>query len=139
MHPLVLYALLWLPMILIAIGKAGIRESLMLKPLGEHRAHQLSTLTLILFFTLYTFATTHFWPIETRELAWQIGGIWFVLTNAFEIGMVIGLQRKPWPEFWENHKLWKGNLRLLVPLSMLVLPPVFQGFRRRMIADQNKL
>jgi hypothetical protein len=47
------YILLWLPMVLIAIFNGLLRESVYGPFMSELRAHQVSTLTAIIFFGVY--------------------------------------------------------------------------------------
>ncbi len=54
------YIVLWLPMVLIGISNGILRESTYGKYLDELRAHQISTLTGILFFSLYIGTLVYF-------------------------------------------------------------------------------
>jgi len=78
------YIVLWLPMVLIGISNGILRESTYGKYLDELRAHQISTLTGILFFSLYIGTLVYFWGLESSDQAITIGLIWLVLTVGFE-------------------------------------------------------
>lgn len=78
------YILAWMPMIFIGIINGTIREFTYGKYLSELRAHQVSTLTGVLLFSLYIWAVIHFWSFESPKQALVIGCIWLGLTIAFE-------------------------------------------------------
>ncbi len=58
----------WLPMVAIAVGNGSIRQAFLLRPIGELRAHQLSTATGIALFGLYIAWLMRRWhPVSRRE------------------------------------------------------------------------
>ena len=59
------YILLWFPMTLIAIFNALLRESVYGPYMSELRAHQVSTLTAIIFFGIYVWLISGRWRIES--------------------------------------------------------------------------
>ncbi|RYZ24691.1 MAG: hypothetical protein EOO10_20165, partial [Chitinophagaceae bacterium] len=83
---LVKYALLWLPMLIIAIMNGFLREFFIKKHVNDLTAHQLSTLALIVFFAVYIwFIITRFPPGSASD-AMLIGMLWLGLTLIFEFG-----------------------------------------------------
>jgi hypothetical protein len=57
------YIVPWLPMIVIGVSNGILRETTYGKYLDELRAHQISTLTGILFFCLYIGTLVYFWGL----------------------------------------------------------------------------
>ena len=65
--------LLWLPMIAIAFANATIRQLIFIKYFNELRAHQLSTVTLVILCTIYVGLVFPFLNIQTIKQALLIG------------------------------------------------------------------
>src|SRR5690554_7306107 len=76
--------LLWLPMIVIAIANAGLREMVWDNYFDELTAHQISTATLILFCTVYIGLIFPFIGVRSFNHALLIGFLWVLLTVGFE-------------------------------------------------------
>ena len=70
------YILLWFPMVLIAIFNGVLRQSLYGPYMSELRAHQVSTLTAVVFFGLYVWLVSGRWQIESGQQALLIGLVW---------------------------------------------------------------
>ncbi|MGM0477562.1 MAG: hypothetical protein ACQERR_10330 [Pseudomonadota bacterium] len=117
------YLLAWLPMVPLAILNGTLREFTYGRVLAESTAHQLSTVTLVLLFTLYARLLDARWPLTSRALAIGVGGIWLVLTVAFEFGLG-RLGGRSWEELFRAYDILSGNLWLLVPVAVAVLPMV---------------
>lgn len=116
--------LFWLPMILIAFANATIREVLLIKHLSEIRAHQLSTITLILFCSVYTWYILPYLDIQNSKKALLIGLIWVVLTVAFEF--TLGrLTNKSWEHLFQDYNLFAGRTWLLFIICLFLLPYLF--------------
>ncbi|TCZ73340.1 hypothetical protein [Flaviaesturariibacter aridisoli] len=118
------YLMLWFPMLLIAIFNGALRDLGYKRAFGELRAQQLSTLTLLLFFTLYIgFVLNRFPPASGVQAAW-VGVLWLVLTLAFEFGFG-RYQGRSWPQLLADYHLLRGRLWLLVPLWVALAPYLF--------------
>jgi hypothetical protein len=81
--------------------------------LGEHRAHQLSSLTAIAAFGIYFRALHRRWPIPTTRSAQRIGAAWLGLTVTFEFafGRLAG---KSWRKLVADYNLARGRTWPLV-------------------------
>ena len=113
--------LFWLPMILIAFANATIREVLLIKHFSEIRAHQLSTITLIIFCSVYTWYILPYLDIQNSKKAFLIGLIWVVLTVAFEF--TLGrLTNKSWEHLFQDYNLFAGRIWLLFLFCLFILP-----------------
>jgi hypothetical protein len=123
------YILLWFPMLIIAIINGLIREFLFKKFTGDLTAHQLSTITLILFFAIYIWLVIKRFPPASTNMALLIGLVWVVMTLTFEFGF--GRYRgNSWETLLEDYNLLKGRLWVLVPLWVLFAPYLFFASRR---------
>ena len=90
--------LVWSPMILIAFANAALRETLLMKHFHEARAHQLSTVSLILLCTVYIWFILPVLKFQNAGQAILTGFIWMMLTIIFEF--VLGrLSGKSWNFF----------------------------------------
>ena len=122
------YFLLWFPMLLIAIANGTLREFVFKKHVSDLTAHQLSTITLIIFFAVYIgFMINRFPPVSSRQTV-LIGLFWVVLTLIFEFGF--GRYRgRSWPQLFEDYNLLKGRIWILIPLWLAIAPYIFYKLR----------
>lgn len=122
--------LFWLPMIVIAFANAMLREFVIIKHYTEFRAQQLSTVTLLLFCSIYIGLIYPYLDIKTTKQAFIIGSFWVIMTVAFEF--ILGrLTNKSWEYLFQNYYLFTGRLWLLFLLCLLVLPYIFYSIRNR--------
>jgi hypothetical protein len=122
------YVLAWFPMLLIAIANGILRESVFKKFLENLAAHQLSTLTLLVFFAAYIWFVVTKWPPASATQAMLIGLMWLVLTLCFEFGF--GRYRgNSWETLLEDYHLLKGRLWVLVPIWVAIAPYVYYKLR----------
>lgn len=124
------YILAWLPMVLIAIINAGIREYTYAKFLGELRAHQLSTLTGIFALGLYIWLITSIWPIHSTSQAFIIGFIWLGLTLAFEFLFGHYVMHNPWSRLLADYNILAGRVWIFVLIWTAIAPVIFFSMRR---------
>jgi hypothetical protein len=121
------YFLLWLPMPVIAIMNAAIRELLFVKNFSEQTAHKLSTLTIIIFLGIYIYFILDKWRLESLPQAVLTGLLWMVLTVVFEFS--IGFAgNKEFSEMIKAYDVTTGNLWILVPLFMFAAPVIYFKF-----------
>lgn len=119
----------WLPMVAIAIMNGGVRDAFLLEPLGELRAHQVSTVTGITLFGVYIAWLMRRWrPSTLRETA-TIGITWLVLTVLFEFGMGRFLQNKDWPVLLADYNIFAGRLWPLVLVWVAIAPTLLRPRR----------
>ena len=113
--------------LLIAVVNGALREALIKKYTGELRAHQLSTVLLLLFFAFYIGFVLKLFPPTSQAGALFIGLLWLVLTLVFEFGF--GRWRgKSWKVLLADYNLAKGRLWVLIPLWVAVAPLFFYGY-----------
>lgn len=122
--------LLWLPMVPIAVANGLLREAWLKKHLPELRAHQVSTVLLVIFLALYIGAVLRAWPPASAGQALAIGLAWVVLTVAFETLLGRYGSGRPWGELWGDYDLLAGRIWILVPLWLLVAPSLFYRWLR---------
>jgi hypothetical protein len=125
---LIYYLLSWFLLALVAIANGIVREVTYGKYLSELKAHQLSTVTGILFVGLSVWVLNWLWPIESLEQAWIIGIAWLGATIVFEFGFGHFVAGHPWDKLLADYNLFKGRLWPLFLIWVAVVPCVFYLF-----------
>ena len=124
------YFLLWFPMLLLAIANGSLRDLGYSKYTGALSAHQISTVTLIIFFAFYTKYIIRRFPPSSQSHGILIGLLWLVLTLCFEFGF--GLFRgNSWAMLLEDYNLLAGRIWILIPIWIMIAPPVFYSIHSR--------
>ena len=118
------HLLLWLPMILIAFANAALRELIFVKHFDDLRAHQLSTVTLIILCSIYVWFVLPLLNIRHSRQALLIGFVWVLLTVAFEFSLG-RLTSKSWAYLLRDYNLFAGRIWLLFLLCLFILPYLF--------------
>ncbi len=128
---LIKYSFAWFGMMVIAIINGTIRDFGYARLVSELAAHQISTITLILFFAAwYRFLTLN-WPIESSKQAWKIGTIWLMLTLIFETVIGLTLSEQSIAEIIQHYNIFSGNLWVLIPLWTFTGPRIFYTFQKK--------
>jgi len=123
------YTIAWIPMVFIAIMNATIRQLWYSRFMSELRAHQVSTVTGIAFFGLYTWLLGLKWKIQSERQALAIGFIWLVLTITFEFIFGHYVMGNPWSRLLHDYNLLEGRVWSLVLISIVILPYVIYKIR----------
>ncbi len=123
------YAMAWIPMVIIAIGNGVAREFTYGRAMSELRAHQTSTLTGILLLGVYMFAVLTRWPTDSSKQAFQVGGLWVVLTILFEFGFGHYVAGHPWTRLLGDYNLRAGRVWVFVLVWVGVAPWLFHTLR----------
>ncbi len=119
------YIFAWIPMIFIGILNGILRESTYGKYLSELRAHQVSTLTGVLLFSVYIWGLTRFWSLESSQQAIAIGLIWLMLTIIFEFVFGHFIAGHSWQRLLDDYDFMAGRVWIIVPLWIAISPLLF--------------
>jgi len=118
--------LAWLPMPVIAVGNAGLRE-LVLQPAFGAAAQPLSGLTLVASLAIYAFVMVRrLIGGATAWASWLLGLIWGALTLGFEYALIASASAQPLDcliETLSPAAIADGNLFALAVLVVLLTPP----------------
>lgn len=125
------YLLLWFPMLGIAFVNGGLREGWIRKHMAELRAHQVSTVLLVLLFAVYIWTVGRAWPPASPGQAWAIGLLWLALTLAFEFLFGHYVSGTAWRALLRDYDLLAGRLWVFVPLWVLIAPSLFYRLQQR--------
>ena len=116
------YILLWFPMLVLAVANGAARDVGYSRRLGDLRAHQLSTVTLIVLFGLYTWGVFRLWPPASTRQAAAVGAVWVALTLAFEFLFGHYVAGHPWNRLLQDYNLFAGRVWVFVPVWVAVAP-----------------
>lgn len=116
------YMLIWLLLAVIAVANGILRQSTYGKLVSDLTAHQVSTVTAIIFTGALVFWLNGKWPIESASQAWMIGAIWLVLTVAFEFGFGHFVAGHAWSRLFADYNLFDGRVWSLFLLWISALP-----------------
>ncbi len=126
-------------MVFIAIANGGAREAWLLAPLGEVAAHQASTLSAIGLFGAYIWwVMPRLRPASTAQAA-GIGGLWLLMTLAFEFLFGHFVAGQSWAALLANYDLTAGRLWPLIPAWVAIAPPLFHRIRSPYSGSSSKL
>lgn len=118
------YFFAWFPMLVIAVINGTLRDLGYKKYTTALAAHQISTLSLIIFFAFYIFFIIRKFPPENPLQAINIGILWVILTLIFEFGF--GLYRgNTFNSLLSEYNIFKGKLWILIPLWIAIAPYLF--------------
>ena len=116
------YVLSWLVLLLVAIGNGMLREASYGRALPGRTAHQLSTLTGMVFTGLCAWLLLQVWPLQTARQACQVGLLWLLLTIAFEFLFGHYIAGHSWRELLHDYNLAQGRIWPVFLLWIAVLP-----------------
>ena len=124
------WTLAWLGACGLAFGNAVIRQALYEGHVGDLRAHQISTATLLGIFAVYVWVLHRRWPIDTSETALAVGVIWTMLTLAFEFGFGHWVAGQSWAELLEAYNLADGQVWVLIPIWTMIAPATMRALQQ---------
>ncbi len=123
------FLLFWLPMPFIAILNAGIREKILVRFFQELTCHQLSTFTLIILVSIYTWLIYPYLKIAQSGDSWVTGITWLLLTLIFEFIAGHYIFKNSWERLFQDYNLLKGRVWSLFLLYILILPYLIYGIK----------
>ena len=129
MKVVLIYAVCWIGMVILAILNGVIREKTYGKRMKELSAHQLSTLTGLILFGVYIWVLTGVCKIESSDQALMIGGLWLIMTIAFEFVFGHFVMKHPWSRLIHDYNFLIGRVWLLILIWTAIAPYLFYRIR----------
>jgi hypothetical protein len=133
MHPrLYLYAVgAWLVLAVLAILNGLLRNATYARPLGEYAGHVLSSLIFVAVVFAVTYAFLRLVRIDygLGDLL-AVGGMWVVLTVAFEFLFGHYAAGHPWSRLLADYNVLKGRAWALVLLAVFLAPLIMGRLAR---------
>lgn len=117
----------WLLLAVLAVSAGIAREGLLTPRVGSEAAHVVGTLVVVAaFFAAIALSVRWIVPdLDARSL-WRIGGLWLVLTVAFEFVFGRFVAGHSWARLFRDYDITSGRIWVLVLLTLL-LAPVWLG------------
>jgi len=122
-------ALIWVLIVFAEIGNGIFRMKFLTKPLGDHRARQLSTVTGCVNILLISLVSVGWLEIRSPGYLLAIGLAWTIAMLTFEIWLGRQVMKAPWERIFADFDLRKGNL-LALGMLFLSLAPLLAGYLR---------
>ena len=111
-------------MVFIAIANGVLRQYVYGRWMKELSAHQVSSLTAVVLFYLYTWILVKKWPLESSHQALAVGIIWLSLTVAFEFLFGHYVANHSWSRLIQDYNFLSGRLWALVLMAVAAAPYV---------------
>ncbi|RSK40414.1 hypothetical protein [Mangrovimonas spongiae] len=124
------YFFAWFPMVLIAIINGLFREKVIANKLNELQAHQLSTLSMIIFFGIYVWVLFKIFKPESTNQTLLIGLLWLVLTVIFEFLFGHYVVGHPWNKLLLDYNILKGRVWPLFLIWITISPYVIYHLQK---------
>ena len=115
---------------LTAVVNGTFRVILLNPRLGEPVGHIVSSLMLSLFILLLAGCSCPGQDPSPPAAALALGGLWLLLTLAFEFGFGHFVAHKPWRELLADYNIAAGRIWVLVLLTTLLAPLIVARVRR---------
>ncbi len=119
----------WLGLMVLAILNGLLRQTVLIPRMGEPAGHIVSTLLLSAVILVAAWAWLPWLGARHAPQAWRIGGLWLVLTVAFEFLAGHFLFGNSWERLLADYNVAHGRVWLLVLVATL-LGPVLAHARR---------
>jgi hypothetical protein len=124
-------SVIWVAILVLAIGNGALREVLFSPRIGPHIGRMLSTVLLCVLIMAVAWLAIPWIAPSTRGRALAAGGCWLILTLAFEFLAGHYLFGDPWEKLLAEYNLFRGRIWLLVPIVTFLAPVWAHGLRAR--------
>lgn len=114
----------WAAIIPVAILNGIARQTLLTPVVGEHRAHQISSLSAAAAVLLIAILGVRWIGVRTARAGWVVGGLWLALTVGFEFCFGRAVAGASWKRLLQDYDLSRGRLWVLVLLVVLIAPSI---------------
>jgi hypothetical protein len=126
---LLAYLFAWFCLLIIAVINGAVRDKVYGPQMSELAAHQISCVAGIILFAVFIWFFTGLFPIGSSGQAVLIGGMWLVMTLAFEFGFFHYVGGKPWSQLLGDYNILNGRLWPLALVWTAIAPWVFWRVR----------
>ena len=122
--------LAWCAILVLAVINGALRQGFLIPRLGEGAGHIVSTLLLSALVLGATWLLLPWIGATTRGDAWSVGGLWLLLTVAFEFLAGHYLFGTPWEELLADYNVTQGRIWVLVLVTTLLAPALVLHLRQ---------
>lgn len=124
------YFIAWIPLVFIAIANGLLREHIIANRITELHAHQVSTATCILFFSIYIWVILRTWKPESTEQTIHIGLLWLGLTVVFEFLFGHYIAGHSWSRLLHDYNIFAGRVWIMVLVWIALVPYIFYKLQK---------
>jgi hypothetical protein len=114
--------LAWVGLVPLMIANGVARVSLYGPLMSELSAHQVSSATGVALLVTYTWLVFPWLRLDSARAAWGAGGLWLVMTVAFEFLFGHFVAGNSWARLLQDYDLSEGRVWLLVLVAIVVVP-----------------
>lgn len=118
------YMLAWIPMVFIAIANGLFREKFFASRMTELQAHQASTISILILFSIYIWILLALVKPESAKQAMMIGLLWLGLTVIFEFLFGHYVAGHSWQRLFNDYNILQGRVWIVVLIWITVGPYV---------------
>lgn len=129
------HILFWFAFPFVAILNGALREATYKKFVGDLPAHQISTVTGIIFFGIIFYFIFRKWKIESVNHAVIVGIVWLFLTILFEFGFGHYIMGNSWEKLFHDYNLAEGRVWSLILIWIFFAPVVFYKLLKRKLRN----
>lgn len=119
----------WLGMMVLAILNGALREGLLVSIFEAAGAHVLSTLLLCALIVGVAWIGVPWIHPTSEGQAFGVGGLWLLLTLAFEFGVGHYVLGTSWDELLADYNVLQGRVWVLVLITVAFAPVVVAWLR----------
>lgn len=101
---------IWFVFVVLAIVNGGVREKWLISAFGPVRAQVISGISLSTLVLFFAWLLLPFLGELTASQYWLVGGLWAVMTVAFEFLFGHYVRGLPWTRLFEAYDVTRGNL-----------------------------
>lgn len=119
------YLLCWFLLAVVAVMNGVIRESTYGRRVSDLVAHQVSTLSAIVFTGIVVWLIHRAWPLGSAHQAWTIGLLWLVMTILFEFGFGHFVAGHSFSRLFADYNILQGRVWALFLVWIAIMPYLF--------------
>ncbi|MCB0834795.1 MAG: hypothetical protein KDC45_15100 [Bacteroidetes bacterium] len=112
----------WIILLLLAIANGSLRTFVIAPQVGDLRGHQISTVLLCSLIGTLSWLTISWIKPSRAGHAWLVGGLWVLLTLAFEFLAGHYLFGNSWEKLLFDYQLFSGRIWILALITTFVSP-----------------
>ena len=125
------YIPFWFVLLVIAFANGALREIVYKGAVREPWAHHISVVTGIFFVGIAIWYAVKKWNFTSVRQAIAVGAMWFVLTEIFEVVLILSNPTNTFADFFQAHNIAAGEMWLLFVLWIGIAPALFYELRNR--------
>lgn len=125
------YTFFWFVLLMLAFTNGALREIVYKGVVGDPWAHHISVVTGIVFVGIAVWYAVKKWNFTSLRQAAAVGGLWFVLTEIFELILILSDPSHTLADFIKAHNMAAGEMWPVFLLWISVSPVLFYKLRNR--------